>query len=1669
MELEQYKIYVLSEDGSGCAEFRPGSPIVLDEYVYSAQRMGTATLTATVRDVQCLDSLWTGREFVCLDESSLSGSAALAGSLEKFFLLHTPSSSKSNDDERYVHTLEFVSERDVTLSSVYFLDAVPVSSYVPDKYRSNQFSFSFFGTLSEFVLRFNSVLSLRGLSSRFSVVLDCSSIVVDGVDYAFAGPVSGVYAWKHTGGGVTTTVYTTTSAVVAGNNVYDSPSLSVVEGTVGSVVLPSDEVLEVSFDKRTLFEALQDAFQVYKVPFWFEGDIIHFGEGSTVVPEVTFEYGHDEELLSIAKNNTNAKIVTRCTGIGGDTNIPYYYPNPTPKGTLGVGGTATGVTVVNQLRFSEMVALDETLTYYGETFSTGVSGYEIDGASASFGDEIGPFNANPNQSPWNLGGGTVYQIPVEFDVSVNIPNLSLYGRTDEYGLRITPSFSDKRSTTESAYGAASIECEGIHLTVTSVSDGTTPIAFEKGTEVNVDRGRSAGKAEGLIATSWDIALNTLDVGTHTLHVVGYVSTIGATYATYAPNYVAGDIYAKMRVSSGLAYPAYSGLGWRSSNGASYDTLSEVGLAISGTPVLESTITQTVEGKIPPQQNLMPSVYRSSLGVDRWYNAINNTYVLPGGNGYYDFDNEYNPLSPREYIQDFEDIYPTIRNLVDGSNNPLNVFDAVYFEAGYNTHDTVGENNDRKYSWFFARLKPLGFNLFDCAIENGSMTIEMIDGHCAGCKFAVLVDETDHNHVQVDGNGALVVGSDGRVDMSGTPQDVQNDTTSNYVWVCLQIDTTTYGDDDEGVMPGDVIRPAAGDPFVITNIALPQAFFIAAEEKLKHAILEFMAENNAEKYTYTIKFSRIWLAQHHDVRDALNEHAALYLRYGAWRNVPGVRLDAPLHIQQYTVRQQEGEPLPEVDVELTDEIEDSSGGLSEAISASVENIVNVVYGGGVGGGLNTALGDARYLRRDKPETVANPMTFQKGWLTGGFVPGLNGAALTVGDDGKTSIEVDRLVVREGTVLPSTTSTGGGESLFEIYEYDTTNHKYAAKLKASAYLGSAEVNLDGVFTNGFMSAGGLNSTGGGGGGEGSTVTWTQLVNTGTQIATISINGVPTDVYAPTGGGGGTVGTLNTNNATAQTVSSSESFGGTIKLHKVSKTGNYNDLLNRPTIPTTLKNPYPLSYNGKSYDGSVAGMELLDSDITGILGYTPYSSANPSGFQANVIESVKVNGTALAITNKSVNITVPTVNNATLTIQMNGASKGTFTANASSNKTIDLGTVITSLDGYVTDGNMEAYVDSVLSDFAPNSAVVHKTGNEDIGGNKTFMARTYFDDGFNVAEWSDIYCEGDAESLETALADKQNKVQAMGSTTRPVYVSSAGTFSQASTYAGGTRVTLNGTSKGASTASFYAPTASGTSGQYLVSQGSGTAPVWADHVLDIRSKSFLGSDANLNSIYDPSFGDLYGRLRYYAYVSHVSGKAGINGFPTSSNANALLTIDTYSDTESLYLYQMGFSANGSIYFRNGNAVKVDGNWVAPWNNGNWNRILFEDHNGDATTTRDLTAGRHLVVARGNMVKFDAEGTAYMKLGSTGDNSFYINAGNNGTNLVFYETSALCPNSDTANLGAHWGTTWKFWNNIYAKRWYPNPSDMSKYIEYDTTNGYFYVHGDLVVTGQVVAGQSA
>lgn len=49
--------------------------------------------------------------------------------------------------------------------------------------------------------------------------------------------------------------------------------------------------------------------------------------------------------------------------------------------------------------------------------------------------------------------------------------------------------------------------------------------------------------------------------------------------------------------------------------------------------------------------------------------------------------------------------------------------------------------------------------------------------------------------------------------------------------------------------------------------------------------------------------------------------------------------------------------------------------------------------------------------------------------------------------------------------------------------------------------------------------------------------------------------------------TPGTLKTDNTTAQTTANNESLSGIVNLHKISKTGNYNDLIDKPTIPAAV----------------------------------------------------------------------------------------------------------------------------------------------------------------------------------------------------------------------------------------------------------------------------------------------------------------------------------------------------------------------------------------------------------------------------------------------------------------------------------------------------------------------
>ena len=116
----------------------------------------------------------------------------------------------------------------------------------------------------------------------------------------------------------------------------------------------------------------------------------------------------------------------------------------------------------------------------------------------------------------------------------------------------------------------------------------------------------------------------------------------------------------------------------------------------------------------------------------------------------------------------------------------------------------------------------------------------------------------------------------------------------------------------------------------------------------------------------------------------------------------------------------------------------------------------------------------------------------------------------------------------------------------------------------------------------------------------------------------------------------------------------------------------------------------------------------------------------------------------------------------------------------------------------GNATAFIDTISQDA--NGAITVTKRNLDTSGT-----------------WS-----GNATTATTASKLGSSN---LGSATKPIYLAS-GTATECSTYAGGTAVTLNNSSKAASTASFYAPTTGGTQNtQALIGNGATAAPKWVN----------------------------------------------------------------------------------------------------------------------------------------------------------------------------------------------------------------------------------------------------
>lgn len=425
-----------------------------------------------------------------------------------------------------------------------------------------------------------------------------------------------------------------------------------------------------------------------------------------------------------------------------------------------------------------------------------------------------------------------------------------------------------------------------------------------------------------------------------------------------------------------------------------------------------------KGTIERTQNLMPSIYRQTNGAERFYNALNDTYKIPGTNDYYFFKNTYSSKKVKEIKVDFSDIKPTIENVTNASGQLFGEIADIAFDDNDSDELGTGEGNnifngtdEYVHSYFYIKLHiyngDYGFNLFEQGLEGGTAVINMTTGNCAACEFEIGVTYKDNepgrafNPVLVDSSGNLPAGDFEQKVTSQTSQYIesQQNTSTNEVWIAVKKDNTTFG----VVMPNATnnYKPSVGDKFVITGIKMPKSLVLAAEKRLDEALIKYMSENNDEKFSFSVSFSRVFLAENSMLAGLLNENSRIYIKYNDKEYF--------MYVNSFTCKADKN-CLYDISVELTDKL---SANVS-ALRSTITEIAGDIIGERMGASLNVSdiLGRiSRYfISKINSDTANGLITFLKGLLIG-----KNGSGITVLENGMSQAVVDYLYVKVKAVF------------------------------------------------------------------------------------------------------------------------------------------------------------------------------------------------------------------------------------------------------------------------------------------------------------------------------------------------------------------------------------------------------------------------------------------------------------------------------------------------------------------------------------------------------------------------------------------------------------------------------------------------------------------------------
>lgn len=400
-------------------------------------------------------------------------------------------------------------------------------------------------------------------------------------------------------------------------------------------------------------------------------------------------------------------------------------------------------------------------------------------------------------------------------------------------------------------------------------------------------------------------------------------------------------------------------------------------------------------------------------------------------------NIYSSKKVKEIKVDFSDIKPTIEGVTNSSGKLFGEIADIAFDAndsdelGTGTGNNVFNGSDEYvHSYFYIKLHiyngDYGFNLFEQGLEGGTAVINMTTGNCAACEFEIGVTYKDNepgrafNPVLVDSAGNLPAGDFEQKVTSQTSQYVesQQNTSTNEVWIAVKKDNTSFG----VVMPNATnnYKPSIGDKFVITGIKMPKPLVLAAEKRLEEALIKYMSENNDEKFTFSVNFSRIFLADNTDLWDILNENARIYIKYN--------NKEYFMYVNSYTCKSDKN-CLYDISVELTDKLSANVSALRSTISEIAGDIIGSTLGGANNNNDWFAKAARRFIRKDTNDRtpfkleVGDKLTAEKGiQISKNFVSGIiggSGGYIYLDENGKVVIETDKAVYREEIITPKIT--------------------------------------------------------------------------------------------------------------------------------------------------------------------------------------------------------------------------------------------------------------------------------------------------------------------------------------------------------------------------------------------------------------------------------------------------------------------------------------------------------------------------------------------------------------------------------------------------------------------------------------------------------------------------